>query len=140
MSLLTDTKHCFEYSENPSQLKTLLTQIKVFISKPVYKKYFKNDTECRNVYKVTITKGKVKISFNFGDSIRNTEEGFEPELYDILSSVSCEYNTPETFDDFIFEFGYDYSTETKRLFNKCTKHSLKLKKIFTNEDMDCLPY
>jgi hypothetical protein len=139
MTLLLASENCFEYSENPDGLKQLLSEIKVSVSEPEYKLHFSGDTECRNVYRVTITRGKARIRFNFGDSISNTRKCLTPDLYDILACCSSEHNIPDTFEDFISEFGYDHSSDSKKLFKKCRVQSEKLNRIFTDLEVDCLP-
>ena len=120
--------------------------MKVYISKPEYRKYFPDDKEYRNVYRVTITRGGRKISFNFGDSIRNTQQGKKPRLYDILTTVGLEYFSPDNFEDFCSEFGYkqydDHGRENKKswsIFNRSNKMTQKLRRILSEEEAMSMP-
>lgn len=94
--------------------------------------YFDDDKESRDVYQVTLTRGKETYSFKFGQSLANSAPAmeekrkkhlerkgrnivfkkFNPELfpkiptpYDVLSCVQ-KYDIG-TFTDFCNEFGYD---------------------------------
>lgn len=138
---LYETQMCYEYSENPKLLKEVLSEVKVYISKPEYRRYFPDDKERRNVYRVTITRNSRKITFNFGDSIANTQQGKIPRLYDILATVGMEYFIPDNFEDFCDELGYEqydgYGRENQKsmsIFKKSRKMTQKLRRIFSEEE------
>lgn len=137
---LNETSLIYEYSEDKKGLKKLMQEIKVFISEPTFKPYFIDDKESRNVYRVTIKRGENKISFTFGDSITNTNKNEKPRLYDILACLNSDFHTPETFKDFCNEYGYNKdSIKANKLFKLCSKQSQKLKKIFTEDEINTLP-
>lgn len=143
---LYETETCYEYSENPKLLKEVLSEVKVYINKPTYRKYFADDTERRNVYIITITRGSKKLSFNFGDSLKNTQQGKKPRLYDILTTVGTEYFVPNTFNDFCDELGYERYNEYGRentkymsIFKKSQKMSQKLRRIFSEDEAMSMP-
>lgn len=79
--------------------------VKVKIEFEGYKKYFEDDKQCRNVYKVLIIRNGKRMTVHFGDSIKNTEKGIEPSVYDILSCLQ-KYDCG-SFDNFCSEYGYD---------------------------------
>lgn len=131
---------CLEYVEDKEKFKTMSKEIKIFLSKPKLKKYFDEDKQERNVYRVTITRNKDKTSFMYGDSINNTEEGKQPDIYTILCCCGSDYHTEENFKDFCSEFGYNEdSIKALKLHKKCLKQSEKIKKIFTEEEARNLP-
>ena len=66
-------------------------------------KYFPNDAEERDIYKITLIREDDFYSFKFGQSIAN--RGVEPTPYDVLACLTtC---NPESFDDFCDNYGYD---------------------------------
>jgi len=138
-----EIKLCLEYSEKPEELKQLLKEIKVYIGEPRFMSYFEDDKEKninRNVYTVTIKRNGLRISFKFGDSIINTQEGKQPELYDILACLQSDYFIPDNFKDFCSEFGYNEdSIKTKKLYKKCISQSQKLKAIFKDNEIEVMP-
>ena len=106
--------------------------------------YIKGDTEVRNIYRVTITKDKKRISFSFGDSIANTQEGRKLDNYSILACCKLDYYSAKeyypTFEDFANSFGYDIEDKkNQKIYKECIKQADKLHKIFTLEDIEKLP-
>lgn len=85
--------------------------------------YFPDDKHPRDVYEITLTRGRRSYKFEFGQSIAkslsnpvdyvsNPKGGLgikvkriPPTLYDVLSCLT-KYN-PYTFEDFCSEYGYD---------------------------------
>jgi hypothetical protein len=61
-------------------------------------------------------------------------------LYSILACVSPEYFVPSAFSEFCSEFGYDEdSRKAEKLFMACGEQSAKLRRIFSEEEIQCLP-
>src|SRR4030043_1930026 len=61
-------------------------------------------------------------------------------LYSILACVSAEFFIPFAFSDFCAEFGYDEdSCKAEKLFIACGEQSAKLRRIFSEEEIECLP-
>lgn len=136
--ILQADKNCFKYSENSEALKELLENLIVTCEFMKYDKYFKNDKDYRNIYKITIKRGNISISFSYGDSVYNSINKVQPSLYDILACCKTEYDITDTYENFCDEFGYEKKT-SKNLFDACKKQSDKLKKIFTETEIECLP-
>ena len=94
---------------------------KISISFIGCKRYFSNDNEARNVYKVRIDRNHKTMTFTFGDSLQNTWNHERPNVYDILACIE-KYN-PGSFEDFCNEFGYEmyadcYEFGTKEGYNR----------------------
>lgn len=149
----------FQHSDFPRRLKTLLNQIKVYVSVESLKRiYFQDDKEKRTVLNIRIIRAEKEISFLFGCSINDTElfnnlntRGNEPYilagikfikslLYTILCCCKSDFYIPIDFDDFCLEFGYNNdSIKAKRVWEECLKQSSKLQKIFLEKEVECLP-
>jgi hypothetical protein len=131
---------CIEYAEDSEKFKKLVNQLVVTTKLIGYDKYFEEDKDARNIYRVTIKRNNKQISFRFGDSINNTNMGYEPDLYSILSCVSSEFDVPESFADFCDEFGYDIdSIKHLRNHKAALKQSEKLHKLFDEEEIQAMP-
>lgn len=99
-------------------------------------KYFPDDKGCRDVYTITLTKGKREYVFTFGQSIANTGLK-EPTAYDVLSTITK--NNPGTFDDFCSEYGYDTDSRTaERVYNAVREEWLNVKALFTDDEIATL--
>lgn len=136
-------KKALEYSHEKSKLEELLKHIDVRIDLLKYDTYFDDDTQPRNIYKVYLRRKDRKgssVSFTFGDSISNTEQGNKPDLYSILSSIGVDYFAPDTFDDFVSEFGYDPdSRKVERLFKRVQEQQKKLKRVLDEDEARAMP-
>lgn len=107
-------------------------------------KYFPDDKEARNIYKVTITNRDKRTSFKFGDSINNTQEHKPLDDYSILACVKSDYYSGQeyypTFEDFADGFGYDRdSRQAEKTYKQCLKQAKKLHRVFTQEEIEKLP-
>jgi len=133
---------CLEYTEEKERFKELVSSQKVSISLERTGHYFDEDTDVRNIYRVTITRAGKRISFRFGDSINNTLKGETPDLYDILASVGSEYDLNGfSFAEFCDEYGYDEdSRKAHKTYVNWVKHNVKLHRIFNDEDIEVLPH
>jgi hypothetical protein len=60
--------------------------------------------------------------------------------YDVLACISGDVNTPETFDDFCGEYGYDVdSRKAYATWERCAKFAAELRAFFsTTEERDAL--
>ena len=106
-------------------------------------RYFPNDREPRNVWKITLERSGGSYSFRFGDSLVNTQKfpRHEPSDYSILACVSMDscFDCKDVWD-MIEEYGYD-APEDRREFDKLrriwvnsSEHGRKLRELFA----DCL--
>jgi hypothetical protein len=144
--------------------KTGLKIIKKFTGN---RSYFPDDKEkniYRDTYKITFIKNKSKYSFDYGDSIHNSQlrmqskrykndcHAFgmslekpanykEPSDYDILACL--EKYDPESLENFADNFGYDLNTDSitelshiKRIYNTCQKQYDNLNYLFSEEEME----
>lgn len=99
-----------------------------------------DESQYRNKYMITVTRGDNDIRFVFWDSINNTQKGDRPTDYDVLVTVKNESHCPETFEDFCSEFGYDSdSIKAKKIFQKLRKMSEKILSMFTAEELEKFP-
>lgn len=141
-----------EYSDNPEMLKELLQEIEVSIKFEKTDKYFADDTDYRDILSVKIERDDTKIVFDFGCSINDTRMNKNHNiyhyissnmLYAILSSCFFDYYIPEDFSDFVDGCGYDVelegTTKIRNLHKRCLKQSEKIKSIFSEDEIVCLP-
>jgi len=105
-------------------------------------KYFPEDKQYRNIWRITITRNGKTISFTFGSSLVDTWENKEPTLYDILASVGLDYSVGKyDFEEFCEELGMDNdSIRDKKMYKECVKQSEKLQKIFDEVETYSMPH
>lgn len=90
-----------------------------------------------NHYKITLAGKGRKVTFDFFDSINNTEKGGNLVAYVVLSCISGDVNCPETFEDFCGEFGFDAdSIKALKTFKDCNALAKKLRKFFTENEIE----
>ena len=102
------------------------------------------DTEIFNpTYSKNYTyKGK---RFNSGNELlpiiyRDKQEFFNSLLHDCLYSCKSDYYISIDFEEFCSEFGYNPdSIKDKKIWERCLKQSHKLQKIFSDNEIECLP-
>lgn len=140
MNLITQTAidHACGYSERPEQLRELLSSLEI----AALNQKAENNTAYRLNYRYTIviSAPNVEISFVFHDSIYNFEQHIDVNLCNVLACIGADYYCPDTFEEFCDEYGYNDDSITHReLFYKCKEHTRKLKRIFTDKDIECLP-
>ena len=98
--------------------------------------YFEDDGErgdSRDIYQIRIKRRNNghSITFNFGQSIADTEKGRKPGAYSILASLSSDIYCPCDFDEFCREYGYDEDSRTaERIFKKSSKFAERLNNFF----------
>ena len=93
-----------------------------------------------NTYTVTLKNSKSSYTYTFYDSISNTEKkkSLTLEFYSVLACLGSYY--PESFDDFISEFGYTFDSEreyirVKQIHLNCLDESKALRKLFNEEEL-----
>ena len=100
-------------------------------------KHFADDKQNRDIYKITISKGKRSFTFNFGQSIVKSGLKLQPNNYDILSCLQ-KYDVG-SFEDFCGEFGYDIdSSQAGKTYKAVCKEYEKLCTIFSDEEMELM--
>lgn len=96
-----------------------------------------------NKYSCTLKNTRGSLSFEFYDSIHNTEKrkSLRLDFYSVLACLNT--YTPENFDDFCAEFGYEFKNETqyieaKRTHLECIRQQKALERMFTSEELERL--
>ena len=90
----------------------------------------------RNHFVVTFKRGRRSISFDFFDSISNFKAGIkELDAYSALSCCSSEFYCPETYHDYLSDFGAEDCKEQKKTYNAWKKQSAKLQKFFGTKEV-----
>ena len=152
---ITDYDMLREYSEEPDKLMELLSQMEISIAdKGVRTGYFDEKDASRRVVEVSIKRGSVEVEFDFGLSIKDTDDWSNRKekkkivggmLYSILACCSCDYYIPNSLREFCEEFGYPYrdtaiaSEPSESIFIRCKEQQAKLEKIFSEDEISCLP-
>jgi len=96
-----------------------------------------------NTYDVTLKNSKHSYTFEFFDSINNTEKG-KSAVLDFYSVLACMgHYTPESFDEFCSDYGYTFANETEYIKAKtthlaCLDQDKNLRKLFTSEQLEKL--
>lgn len=99
-----------------------------------YDRYFPDDKERRDIYRITLKNDLHRYSFLFGQSIAN--QGQAPTPYDVLACLT-KYN-PYSFEDFCAYFGYDYDSQAEKIYNAVCKEWDNINKLFTSEQIEQL--
>lgn len=96
-----------------------------------------------NHYEVTLKNKRSTFTFNFWDSINNTERGKKLgyDFYSVLACLSFDYNI--SFDDFISENCFEIKSESDYIKLKSTyleieRQNSELKKLFTESELERL--
>ena len=115
------------------------TNVKIKITFFKHDFHFVDDKEKRDIYKITIIRGKKFIVLNFGQSLHHSIKGSknfkEPTNYDILSSLQ-KYDVG-SLQNFCDEFGYDVdSKKAEKKYIAVCKEFYKVCKIWTNEEIE----
>lgn len=93
------------------------------------KKYFPDDKDFRDVYKITLKRKGKSYSFTFGQSIANSGE--EPTPYDILTCLT-KYD-PGDFQNFCGDFGYsDDSIKANGIHKSVVKEWAGVQRLFSD--------
>jgi len=136
-----DIKLCLEYSEDKPMLSKVLKNLKYYAEFIKTDKYFQDDKEARDIYKIYLEHKGRQINFSFGQSITESEKAQKPRLYDVLASIGLDFSTTDNgFKEFCDEFGYDEdSRKAEATYKLCIEQSIKLKQIFTEEEVLAMP-
>lgn len=81
--------------------------------------------------------------FSFWDSIANAQANKRPTEYDILACLSGSIYCPETFDDFIAEYGYEIASHDDYKRARATYKGVKaeseaLHNLYTEKELQIL--
>ena len=95
--------------------------------------------ECGNHYRVTLSGKARRLTFSFWGSIKDAEENKPVTAYSVLSCISSDANTPETFADFCAEYGYDSdSIKARDTFKRCATFARRIRAFFTEAELEGL--
>ena len=149
---------CLKYSDKPATLMLLLAKLDISVKFTGVKSYF-DDKKERLTGQFKIKRDNREIIFDFGFSLNDTktfnsaykdkQEFFDGLLYSCLCSCKSDYYASNDFEEFCSEFGYNSdSIKDKKLWEKCLigltflyikKQFNKLQKIFSDNEIECLP-
>ena len=104
-------------------------------------RYFEGDTAERNIYRIRIRRNNNghSITFNFGQSIADTENWEKPTAYSVLACLSSDITCPYDFEEFCGEYGYDEDSRTaERIFKKTSKFAERLNNFFREGEKEDL--
>ena len=74
------------------------------------------------------------IRFDFWGSINDRQQGTHPRPYDVLSCISSDIYTPETFAEFCDDYGDDEdSRQALATFERCNEFAERLRAFFDSE-------
>lgn len=98
-------------------------------------KYFPGDTEGRDIYSITLTRGGQEYTFNFGQSLGN--KGKTPGAYDVLACLTK--RDPGTFEDFCSEMGYSTDSKTaEKTYCGVKDEWVNVQRIWDDEEIEIL--
>lgn len=101
-------------------------------------KYFPDDTESRNVWRITMKRKHMSYSFTFGDSIENTEQGQEPPTdYDILASLDPHLSW-DNVDDMAKDLGITKPSHAFKVWGEMQNQAKQLQTLFNEEELQRL--
>lgn len=86
--------------------------------------YFPGDRETRDIYRITLSRGKMRRSFKFGQSVVNSNGKIPPTSYDVLACLQ-KYDVG-SFEDFCGDFGYDTDSRTAERTYKAVLREYKM--------------
>lgn len=78
-----------------------------------------------------------RLVFDFWGSIADARENKHPSAYDVLACISSDAYTPETFEDFCAEYGYESdSIKALQMFRRCDRFAKRLRAFFTESELN----
>lgn len=96
----------------------------------------KSNLTSGNAYRVTLTRNGVKVGFIFNDNIYN-ESDKNDFIYSLLRDSQA-YENARDLTDFMLDFGYDDTTQAKKIYDACKKQSERLHKLFNDAEIETL--
>lgn len=97
----------------------------------------KNSSNYHDHYIITMKNSNGRYSFDFFQSVAATQKGEAPNEYDVIACL--EWFTPESFEDFCSEFGYDTdSRQAEKTWKACLVMTRNLHKLFTADQIELL--
>lgn len=75
-------------------------------------------------------------AFNYWGSQHDRLAGTHPSRYDILACVASDSTSPDTFEEFCGEYGYDAdSRKAHALFKRCAAFAKRLRAFFASDEI-----
>jgi len=139
---------CLKYideAEHRTVFREIVKDLDVRVKLIGYGQMDWDDGHSRHIYRVTIKRNGKQASIRFGQSLVNTEQGIEPDLYDILTVIGSEqsiYINTSSFEEYCDELGFDV-TDIKtalRSYKKLQSQGKKIAQIFKEEEIWSLPH
>lgn len=145
-----------EYIKQATEfLQKTHTKMKIeYVGLAVNKEWKEKEKRC--LYEITLISPRGSMTFDFWDSIRNTEirtmsfdayntrankelaakkKAAVPSVYDVLACLT-KYD-PGTFEDFCSNYGYDEDSRTaERVYFAVQKEYAQLARLFTPDQME----
>jgi hypothetical protein len=111
-------------------LKATNTTFKAKLYK--HNKYFSDDKEIRDIYKITLRRKNVgSYTFTFGTSINDTKKNITPNAYDVLACLQ-KYEV-SSFEDFCYDFGYNTdSRKAEKTYKAVLKEYKNVYRLFSD--------
>lgn len=113
------------------QAKDFLTETKTRMKAEyiTFDRYFDDDKEKRDIWKITLRRHGKSFSFKFGQSIASAGE--EPTAYDVLACLT-KYD-PGTFENFCGEYGYNEdSRKAEKTYKAVVKEFAGVQRLFSD--------
>jgi len=91
-------------------------------------------------YRITIKREGYKgrrcsLSFDFWNSLRDSQEGKEPTAYSVLACISGDYHVPDTLEEFCSDYGFDAdSRKAEQTFRRVSSFAQKMRAFFTEAE------
>lgn len=87
-----------------------------------------------NKYNCTIKFNRKQATFEYTDSVNNTDLGNEPKLKDVLYCLIMDHSSKDyDFEEFCSEFGYDAdSIKAQKIHIALLKNGEKMDRVFGN--------
>lgn len=85
-------------------------------------------------------KTSTRLTFDFWGSKSDMDnKRTELSAYDVLACISSDIHTPETFEDFCSEYGYETdSIKALQTFKRADRFAKRLREFFTTEEIEAL--
>lgn len=98
-------------------------------------RHFYDDTDTRDIYECTLTRGNRTYTFRFGQSIAN--RGVEPTAYDIIACLTK--HDPGTFEEYCSDFGCDLDSYTARAVHQDLRAEyIGMTRLFSDDELALL--
>jgi ATP:corrinoid adenosyltransferase len=98
-------------------------------------KHFADDKVSRDIYQITLSNSRGKMTVKFGQSIAN--QGQAPTPYDVLTCLT-KYD-PEDFEWFCSNYGYDTdSRSAEKIYKAVCKEWQQVDRLFSSEELELL--